>query len=184
MVVAFALCGCQNQAGNNDKAAAESVENQQSDADVVASRVQEIYSAVFKVYNQEDSLRNLDIQMENDSWKSRAKFNSDYCSKGWNALLAKVNEVDSLQHSGEMGFWEADYWIMGQDWHELSISDVEVLTVTPGEASVQFQLHNCGTTKPVALMLVNEDGVWKIDNFLDVDNNMDWKRAMKEYVSQ
>jgi hypothetical protein len=61
---------------------------------------------------------------------------------------------------------------------------VEVLAVTPGEASVQFQLHNCGTTKPVALMLVNEDGVWKIDNFLYVDNNMDWKRAMKEYVSQ
>ena len=82
------------------------------------------------------------------------------------------------------GFFDADYWIMGQDWHNLSISDVEVLATTPNEAAVQFQLHNLDTVKPVALKLVNEDGVWKIDNFTDVNNDLDWKQSMQQYVNE
>ena len=77
LAVAFAVCGCQKPATTDDKAATETVENQTVDTAAVVSRVQEIYDAVFKVYNKEDSLRNLDIQMENGSWESRAKFNTD-----------------------------------------------------------------------------------------------------------
>ena len=73
---------------------------------------------------------------------------------------------------------------MGQDWHQLSISDIEVLNVSPTEADVKFMLHNLGEAKPVALILVKEDGIWKIDNFNDLNVDMDWKRAMKEYVGQ
>ena len=184
IVVVIGLYGCQGQAAKSEMAGEETAVNQTSDADAVAQRVQEIYAAVFKVYNEEDSLRNLDIEMEFDSWKSRDKFNNDFCSKEWNALLAKVNEIDSLYHSGEMGFWEADYWIMGQDWHELSISDLEVMAVTPSEAAVQIKLHNCGSVSPIALMLVKEDDIWKIDNFLNVENNMNWKKSMEDYVKE
>lgn len=184
MALALAICGCQGQAVKSEKAVEGTAVNQMSDAEAVAQRVQEIYAAVFKVYNEEDSLRNLDIQMENDSWKSRDKFNHDFCSKEWNTLLAKVDEIDSLYHSGELGFWEADYWIMGQDWHELSISDVEVQSVSPDEATVQLQLHNCGTKKPVTLLLIKEEGVWKIDDFLDADIDYSWKKSMQEYVTE
>ena len=61
---------------------------------------------------------------------------------------------------------------------------MEVVATTPNEAAVQFQLHNFDTVKPVALKLVNEDGVWKIDNFTDVNNDLDWKQSMQQYVTE
>ena len=184
VVTAFALCGCQGQAVNAEKVEAKAVVNQEPDAQAVVNRVQEIYKAVFKEYNLEDSLRNLDIHMENSVYERRADFEANYCSGEWNALLKKVNEIDSLYHQNEMGFWDFDYWIMAQDWHNLSISDVEVLSITPTEALVQFQLHNFDSSTPVVLHLVLEDGVWKIDDFPDVDNDLGWKKSMQEYVDQ
>lgn len=181
---AFALGGCQGQALKSEKVVEETVVNQTSDADAVKARVQEIYAAVFKVYNEEDSLRNLDIQMENGVWEHRDKFNADYCSKEWNALLAQIDEIDSLYHGDELGFWDFDYWIMGQDWHELSISDVEVMSVTPSQAAVQIQLHNFDTVQPMILILVNENGVWKIDDFQQVEYDINLKKAMQEYVAR
>lgn len=184
MLLAFTICGCQGRAVNNEKVATVSVANQTSDADAIATRVQEIYTTVFKVYNEEDSLRNLDIQMENGVFEQRDKFNKDFCSKEWNTLLAKVNEIDSLYHSDELGFWDADYWIMGQDWHKLSISDVQVLEMSSSVATVKFLLHNFDSEDPVSLRLVNEDGIWKIDDFLNGEYDLDWKRAMQEYVAE
>ena len=184
LVVAFAMCGCHGQAVNNDKVTADAVVNQEADADAVAKRVQEIYQAVFKEYNLEDSLRNLDQLEGLGAYEHRGEFNRNYCSHEWNRLSRLINEIDSLYHSDEMGFWDADYWIMGQDWHNLSISDVEVLSVTPTEASVQFQLHNFDSSKPIGLHMVLEDGMWKIDNFLDLENDVDWKKSMKEYVDE
>lgn len=174
MVTAFALCACQGRAVNTD----------QADAQAVADRVQEIYGEVFKEYNLEDSLRNQDQLEGLGAYGHRDEFNRNFCSREWNRLSQQIHEIDSLYHSDELGFWDADYWIMGQDWHNLSISDVEVLAVTPTEAAVQLQLHNFDSAKPVALRLVLEDGVWKIDDFLDVEHDMDWKRSMQEYVNQ
>lgn len=174
------LGACQGQVNR----AEEAVNEQQvpSNEDIV-KRVEEIYATVFKVYNEEDSLRNLDIQMENDSWASRDKFNKDFCSEEWNALLAKVNEIDSLYHSGELGFWEADYWIMGQDWHNLSISDVQVVSVEENKAVVEFQLHNFDTPQRMRVVMVKENGIWKIDTFID-QSGCDWKQDLQEYVKQ
>ena len=184
LVVAFAMCGCHGQAVNNDKVAADAVVNQEADADAVAKRVKEIYQAVFKEYNLEDSLRNLDQLEGLGAYEHRGEFNRNYCSHEWNRLSRLIDEIDSLYHSDELGFWDADYWIMGQDWHNLSISDVEVLSVTPTEASVQFQLHNFDSSKPIGLHMVFEDGVWKIDDFLDVENDVYWKKSMQEYVDE
>lgn len=158
--------------------------SEQLSATEVQNRVCDIYSAVFKVYNEEDSLRNLDIQMENGVWENRGKFNMDFCSKEWNLLFAKINEIDSMNHDGELGFWEFDYWIMGQDWHNLSISDVNVLNVEQNEATVQLKLHNLDAVKTVTLLLVKEDGSWKIDNFQEADSDMNLKRAMQQYIEE
>ena len=184
MLVAFAMCGCHNQASKSEKTAIETVENQVPDSNAIVNRVQEIYQAVFKEYNLEDSLRNLDKLEGDGAHAYRYEFSKNYCSSEWDSLLHQIDEIDSLNHQGELGFWEADFWIMGQDWHDLSISDLKVLSATPDKASVQFLLHNLGTTKPVALQLVMEDGLWKIDDFQDVEADMNWKKEMQDYVSQ
>ena len=154
------------------------------DTGAVIQRVEEIYGAVFKVYNEEDSLRNLDIQMENGVYDQRGDFIGNYCSREWNELVNKVDEIDSLYHSDELGFWEADYWIMGQDWHALSISDVKVIEMTETEATVELKLHNFDSAKPVSLKMVNENGVWKIDAFVDKEYDLNWKQSMQEYVAE
>ncbi|MBR2084612.1 MAG: DUF3828 domain-containing protein [Muribaculaceae bacterium] len=184
MVMVCALCACHSQSENAGTPNVKDSANQIADAEAVQQRVQEIYSDVFKEYNLEDSLRNLDKLDGPGASARRGEFIQNYCSQEWNDLSRQIREIDSLYHAGEMGFWEADYWIMGQDWHQLSISDVEVQNVTPTEAHVKFMLHNLGEAKPVALILVKEDGIWKIDNFNDLNIDMDWKRAMKEYVGQ
>ena len=184
MVMVCALCACHSQSENAGTPYVKDSANQIADAEAVQQRVQEIYSDVFKEYNLEDSLRNLDMLDGPGASARRGDFNRNYCSREWNDLSRQIREIDSLYHADELGFWEADYWIMGQDWHQLSISDIEVLNVSPTEADVKFMLHNLGEAKPVALKLVKEDGIWKIDNFKDLNIDMDWKRAMKEYVGQ
>ena len=184
MVMVCALCACHSQRENAGTPNVKDSANQIADAEAVQQRVQEIYSDVFKEYNLEDSLRNLDMLDGPGASARRGDFNRNYCSREWNDLSRQIREIDSLYHADELGFWEADYWIMGQDWHQLSISDIEVLNVSPTEADVKFMLHNLGEAKPVALILVKEDGIWKIDNFKDLNIDMDWKRAMKEYVGQ
>ena len=82
-----------------------------------------------------------------------------------------------------MGFFEADYWVMGQDWGDLSVSDVQVTSMTDSTATVNLNLHNLGNPTAVRLEMRLEDGSWKIDNFVDVKNDMDWKANMKEYLS-
>lgn len=184
MVMVCALCACHSQSENAGTPNLKDSANQIADAEAVQQRVQEIYSDVFKEYTLEDSLRNLDMLDGPGASARRGDFNRNYCSREWNDLSRQIREIDSLYHADELGFWEADYWIMGQDWHQLSISDIEVLNVSPTEADVKFMLHNLGEAKPVALILVKEDGIWKIDNFKDLNIDMDWKRAMKEYVGQ
>lgn len=184
MVMVCALCACHSQSENAGTPYVKDSANQIADAEAVQQRVQEIYSDVFKEYTLEDSLRNLDMLDGPGASARRGDFNRNYCSREWNDLSRQIREIDSLYHADELGFWEADYWIMGQDWHQLSISDIEVLNVSPTEADVKFMLHNLGEAKPVALILVKEDGIWKIDNFNDLNVDIDWKRAMKEYVGQ
>ena len=178
------LAACQSNGGQQAAESHKTTVSEQLTATEVQNRVRDIYSAVFKVYNDEDSLRNLDIQMENGVFENSDRFNKDYCSKEWNLLLAKVNEIDSLNHEGEMGFWEFDYWIMGQDWHNLSISDIEVKNVAENEATVQLKLHNFDSVQTVDLLLVKEDGSWKIDDFKQADGDMDLKLSMQQYIEE
>ena len=155
------------------------------DTAAVVERVQEIYGAVFKVYNEADSLRNLDIDsmMANDVYERRADFEANYCSSEWNKLMKKVNEIDSLYHQNEMGFWDFDYWIMGQDWHNLSVSDVKVKTLTDTEASVELCLHNFDNVTQLCLLMKREDGTWRIDDFVDMEFGTGFKKDMQDYIN-
>ncbi len=182
MALALVIGGCSNQSQESKQETAEAVETQVSDVEAVKQRVEEIYGEVFKEYNREDSLRNLDQLEGPGAYARRGEFCKNYCSQEWNGLVSQIADIDSIYHSDELGFWEADYWIMGQDWYQLSISDVEVLSVTPAQAAVEFKLHNLGNANPVIVLLVKENGVWKIDDFKDMGSNLDWKHSMQEYV--
>ena len=132
MVMVCALCACHSQRENAGTPNVKDSANQIADAEAVQQRVQEIYSDVFKEYNLEDSLRNLDMLDGPGASARRGDFNRNYCSREWNDLSRQIREIDSLYHADELG----------------------------------------------------EDGIWKIDNFKDLNIDMDWKRAMKEYVGQ
>lgn len=184
LAVLLVLGSCKGQSDSAGETAAVDTVEQPSEADVV-KRVNEIYDAVFKEYNREDSLRNLDKLGEDPgAFAHWYEFIDNYCSSEWGSLVRKVAEIDSLYHKDDLGFWEADYWIMGQDWHNLSISDVKVLSMAGSEAVVEFLLHNFDSAKPVTLKMVKEDGLWRIDNFKDNEVDMDWKRSLHEYVTE
>ena len=172
------MCGCSSHP-------AEETASEETAIDTAAliQRVEDIYGEVFKVYNEEDSLRNLDIVMDPDVHARRYEFMHNYCSEKWEGRARQVDRVDSLMYGNGKGFWEGDYWIMGQDWHNLSISDVKLLSLrNNNRATVELQLHNLDTATPVLLELVNEGGAWKIDNFIDVKNNFNWGREILDYL--
>ena len=182
LTVAVVVLGACSSRGAVVKSSGESDHDGLDTASVV-ERVQEIYGAVFKVYNEADSLRNLDIDSMNDVYERRADFEANYCSNEWNRLMKKVNEIDSLYHQNEMGFWDFDYWIMGQDWHNLSVSDVKVKTLTDAEATVELCLHNFDNVTQLCLLMKREDGTWRIDDFVDMGFGTGFKKDMQDYIN-
>jgi len=166
----MALYSCSTQVTTAEK------DGQAADTAAVVQRVNDIYARVLDVYGNSSTPSEL---------ISSTSLDSLYCSADWNEWVARVNDYDR-QHGddGMMGFFEADYWIMGQDWQDLAVSDVMVKELTDSTATVQLNLHNCGNVIPVRLEMALAGGVWKIDNFIDLANNLDWKAEMKEYLDK
>ena len=171
MTVAVAVLGaCSPQAG------VEGTTDGSLDTGSVVQRVNDIYTQVFDLYGKASATSDL---------SSLENIDSLYCSADWNEWVARVNDFDR-QHEddGMMGFFEADYWIMGQDWQDLSVSDIQVIDMTDSTATVKLNLHNCGSITAVRLEMLLEDGQWQIDNFIDVKYDVNWKAGMKEYLAE
>ena len=165
VAVTTMMCACSK---------ANRVEENSLDTASVVSQVRDIYAAVFKVYNEEDSL-SLVLPIE-----KKERLNTLYCSTEWNEAFNKVEEIHRLLN----GRWERDYWIMGDRWHNLSISDIKVVSMDEDKAVVEFQLHNSDSAlpvQPVRLIMVKENGIWKIDTIIDQAND-DWKREMQRII--
>ena len=186
VLAAILLAGCNGngkaaEGGNADST--NVVENAQATADDsnaqadpaemekdVKARVCEIYDAVIAAYSADD-------------WgKESAKLDGKFCSKDWKASVAAVKEKDK---DAEMGFFEADYWVMGQDFQDLSYENVKVEEVLPeeGKAIVSLDWHNFGNVTKVYVDLVLEDGRWMVDELTDATRgDTGWKADMKEYL--
>ena len=88
-----------------------------------------------------------------------------------------------------MGFFDADYWVMGQDFdtQNLHASDFYLEKILmedkPWEAAVTLKLHNYGEI-PVRVNLIYEGGEWKVDDLTDIRYDLDWKQSMKEYLAE
>lgn len=169
ILAALAVMACSNKGQ-----VADAVKAQPLDTAAVVQRVNDIYTAVFNRYRE---ARTMFKPLR------RGNFDAELCSTDWNEWLHRVIDYDKKNSQGMVGFFEADYWIMGQDWDDLSVSDVHATAMTDSTAAVAFNLHNCGSVTAVRLEMVLEDGEWKIDNFIDATNDVDWKTNMKEYLN-
>ena len=149
--------------------------NPQSD-DYVLARVKAIYDNIF-----EDNYRVMEDD-ESDIPEEVLSPDEKFCTKAWNDLLAKVDEFDSTNNPDEQGFWDFDYWVMGQDFDKPSISDVSLVKRDGDKAVVDLKVHNFDEATSVRLELKFERGEWFIDNIIDTDNDYDLKKEMTEHI--
>ena len=138
--------------------------------------VQRLYEAVSEAYSSED-------------WQTKSnELDKKFCSQDWLATVKAVIEKDN-KNPDEMGFFDADYWVMGQDFdtQNLHASDFYLEKILmedkPWEAAVTLKLHNYGEI-PVRVNLIYEGGEWKVDDLTDIRYDLDWKQSMKEYLAE
>lgn len=180
ILVALLMAGCGAKSSDTSNQTTESQESKPSTSAVtpksdgnVLHRVEQIYKEVAAEYAKYDE----DFEsMDDDGLDDR------FCSDEWKGLVAKVVDFDSTNNPDEIGFFDADYWVMGQDSQDLSASDFNLVEEKGDKAIVEFNLHNCGSITKVRLEMVRERGDWFIDNFIDLDNAINWKEEMKDYL--
>ena len=183
--ITFVACG-NKTTGNNDNGDEDSVfmldgpgsvyePTEEEVGQYALETVQEVYEAVGQAYSSEDG------QTQSN------ELDKEYCSKDWNATVKAVIETDN-QNPEEMGFFDADYWVMGQDFSKnIYATDLTLerllMDDTPWEAAVTLKLHNFSEI-PVRVNLIYEGGEWKVDDLTDLSNDLDWKKSMKEYLAE
>ncbi|MDY6257698.1 MAG: hypothetical protein SPL58_07010 [Bacteroidaceae bacterium] len=183
--ITFVACG-NKTTGNNDNGDEDSVfmldgpgsvyePTEEEVGQYALETVQEVYEAVGQAYSSED-------------WQTQSnELDKKFCSKDWNATVKSVIEKDN-QTPDEMGFFVADYWVMGQDFSKkIYATDLNLekllMDDTPWEAAVTLKLHNFSEI-PVRVNLIYEGGEWKVDDLTDLSNDLDWKKSMKEYLAE
>ncbi|MBO4719430.1 MAG: hypothetical protein J5658_06105 [Prevotella sp.] len=143
-----------------------------ADPELITDRVKAIYAAVAEAYPEIN-----DIPPSND------QLDDAYCTSEWNTLVQMVNSKDA-ENMGRGGFFDSDYWIMGQDWGKITISGLKVDIKDDTHANAFFILHNLGSQTKVQLELVFERGEWFIGNFIDETHKMNWKNSMMLYLEK
>lgn len=176
VAVAALVWSCTGKTGPADQPAGAAVDD---DSLNLVARVNEIYGTAIRHYNRVDSLM-LGLIAPTGY---HVDLDSMFCSADWNAWTARVRAYDDEHNSGRIGFFGADHWIMGQDWHDLSVSHVVVMSMTDTAAVASLLLHNCDEDILVTLEMVKQQGEWRIDNFIDNSSGFDWKKGMNEYIS-
>jgi hypothetical protein len=142
----------------------------EADSSIVA-----IYDKVFGWY-----LKHVDDYCEND-------FDSpELLSASFWELYQKVLQHDSeLQ---EVGFFDGDHWIQGQDWGaDLSMRLVSTEVADSLTVRCHIVIQNCGTQTPLTVVMVKEHGRWLIDDFVsDPAQGLTYaseKKQMEMYLS-
>lgn len=159
---------------NKDKAEIVEQEKSQQPITDLKGHIQAIYADVRRNYPADHS----------GPPKNDVDLDVLYCSTDWNRTVESIKEKDA-QKRNEMGFFEADYWIMGQDWGDLTPQDIQVTMQDDSHAVITFEMDKMGgSVKKVQLNMVYEQGSWRIDNFIDRAYGLDWKQSMREYLAE
>ena len=100
----------------------------------LSERITAIYDDVFGVYNENNTANGLAII-------SQRNFEQDYCSADFNAVLKQVEDYDKAHaEEDDLGYYESDYWIQGQDWQDLSMKIESISELTEKSAKVRIMI--------------------------------------------
>lgn len=163
----------ESSVSSESSSSVQSSAESKSDGDVL-KRVEQIYNDVFSNYYQSE-------EEEGDESLATNTPDEKYCSQEWNELLGKVVDYDTTHHPDDIGFFEADYWIMAQDYDNPKATNFKLVEQKGNRAVVDFEIHNF-EVKHARVEMVNERGNWFIDNFIEPDYDLDWKADMKDYL--
>lgn len=158
MLIAFSLDGYSLQKGGVVSLAASAAK----------SRVTFIYQNMFKLYvsDQDNSDTGVGLQ---------------YMSSGYLKLWNKISRIDA-RNPGDIGFFDSDHWIQGQDWCSPKFEVGPVTIVVKNKAKAVVWIKDCGSNATkVVLSLVFERQNWFIDDFI-VQGSSE-KRSMLDYIN-
>ena len=163
--------------GNNAPPVEENIADQSqaedsADPELIIERVKAIYAAVAEAYPE-----------INDITPSNDQLDDAFCTAEWKTLVEMVNSR-SAEDMGRDSFYDSDYWIMGQDWGKITISDVKASIKDNTHANALLILHNLGSQTRVRLELFFERGEWLIGNFIDETHHLNWKKSMFQYLEK
>lgn len=157
------------------KAASPDDDNKKTEKYLV-ERVSNIYKDVCDTYNAAQNDLNFTEKL------AEKDFDGSYCTDSWNDILKQVIEFDKVNSVGEIGFFEFDYWIMGQDFQDMSFHDVKVIDMHDNEATVGLILVNMDSDIKLKLTMIYERGDWYIDDIENQTMDFDMKNDMTEYL--
>ncbi len=180
-LIALSLVACSGKGGKQKGANSDSttdVSNRATTTDEAAEAgkaTAEIYDDVFSWYKKAEQAKT----EQGDS----PNFDAYYTSASYKALLQKVLDKDQqLAAKSEVGFFDYDHWICGQDYQGLTFAVVRSKKVCDGLCRIEADVTNCGQTQRIALTMVYENGVWKIDDF--IRDGQSEKQRMQEYIKE
>ena len=140
---------------------------------VIEKRLCAIYSDVFGWYTRAEK----DVSILNEM----PNFDSLYLSADYKTLIRKIQDKDRpIEEQGEIGFFDSNHWICGQDFQGLLMNIVAISPVKAKKCSANINITNCGTVNRVIVDLVFERGQWMIDDFCI--NKTSEKERMKKYL--
>jgi len=165
----------QNQVADaQQNQSADAQQNQVADAQHhqatdVKARVEAIYADVATTYNRCNEQGDMQLLQETN-------FDEKYCSSDWNEAQRQAMAVYD-EDDGPL--FDYDYWVSGQDFQNVSASDVKVIKLEADKAVVTLNVHNCGTVTAIRLELVYERNNWFIDN---MTSERDGEIGVKDYL--
>lgn len=183
LVATITLSSCNymgNKLNNTDKEQSVAVSSKTEKSSThpqtkqaVEKRLCAIYSNVFGWYTRAEK----DVSILN----KMPDFDALYLSSKYKALIRKIRDKDrDIEAQGQIGFFDSDHWVCGQDFQGLSMNIVAISPVTSKKCSADINITNCGTLIHVTLDMVLEKGQWMIDDFRI--NDISEKEQMQKYL--
>ena len=147
----------------------------------IEEETKEIEKSVTHIYQQ------VDVAYRSSPVGKSIDLDALYCTADWLQTMEAVRAKDA-QKQDEIGFFDADYWVMGQDVAgSITVSDIAVdsLDIDEGKAQVFLNLHNGPGNEPLRLNMLYEKDQWRIDEFTTLEpDTFSWKANMKEYLKK
>ena len=132
----------------------------------VAARIEQCYKDVNRVYGFEMA----DIDLD-----------STYCTRAWNEAYRKVISINDGMEPDDKFFIDDLHWTYAVEI-PLEPRYIKVKMISPTQARVRFMLCDEHIEHPMCLEMLKEDGVWKINTWLDAnDPYYDLLKEIQEY---